>query len=115
MLIPIIRVKDRSDGKVHIVGTDSHDSLEIIDGGIAYCNHQNGCGTGNGKDYGYEFHCLDANIFGEPHIEFVTIEEFLEIYNRENELLNEQNARFEEFLKERRERYLKTLDDDNAS
>ncbi len=37
-----IWVKDKSSGKVHQVGTDVHDSLEVIDGVIIYRNLQNG-------------------------------------------------------------------------
>lgn len=46
-----IWVRDKSDGHIHQVGTDVHDSLELLDGKVEYYNMQNGDGT----PYGYEF------------------------------------------------------------
>ena len=46
-----IWVRDKSSGYIHQVGTDVHDSLELMDGKVEYYNMQNGDGT----PYGYEF------------------------------------------------------------
>jgi len=40
-----IWVKDNDSGVIHQVGTDRHDSLEMINGRVEYYNLQNGCGT----------------------------------------------------------------------
>jgi hypothetical protein len=40
-----IWVRDKSNGHIHQVGTDVHDSLVMMDGAVHYCNLQNGCGT----------------------------------------------------------------------
>ena len=47
-----IWVKDTSSGRVHQVGTDPHDSLEMFDGVVHYVNMQCMDGTLGG---GYEF------------------------------------------------------------
>lgn len=38
-------VKDKSNGHIHQVGTDVHDSIIFLDGQPCYHNMQNGCGT----------------------------------------------------------------------
>lgn len=38
-------VKDKSNGHIHQVGTDVHDSIIFLDGQPHYYNMQNGCGT----------------------------------------------------------------------
>ena len=48
-----IWVKDKHSGKIHQVGTDVHDSLEVRDGKIVYYNLQNGDGSCY-SDSGYE-------------------------------------------------------------
>ena len=40
-----IWVRDKESGVIHQVGTDVHDSLELLDGKVEYYNMQNGCGT----------------------------------------------------------------------
>ncbi len=45
MLLINLWVKDKSNGIIHQVGTDVHDSIELIDGEVHYHNLQNGCGT----------------------------------------------------------------------
>lgn len=47
-----IWVRDKYDGYVHQVGTDEHDSLELMDGKVEYVNLQCMCGTCGGD---YEF------------------------------------------------------------
>lgn len=85
MLFPIIKVKDSATNREHIVGTNSHDELEVNEGKyITYYNLQNGEGTG---DFGaYRFtgdHCDYRGVT----IEFVTFEELKKIY--ENQLENQ--------------------------
>lgn len=38
-------VRDKSNGHIHQVGTDVHDSVEFLCGNVTYYNMQNGCGT----------------------------------------------------------------------
>lgn len=38
-------VKDKTDGKIHQVGTDVHDSIEYLDGEVVYVNMQNEAST----------------------------------------------------------------------
>ena len=46
-----IWVRDKTNGHIHQVGTDVHDSLELFGDKIEYYNLQNGCGTLSGDDY----------------------------------------------------------------
>ncbi|MGY3716752.1 YopX family protein [Sutcliffiella cohnii] len=45
------RVYDKSLKKVHVVGTNQHDSITCFDGEIKYYNLQNGEGSGEHGDY----------------------------------------------------------------
>lgn len=76
MLIPIIKVKDKGSGTEHIVGEDSHDALLTDGHTIRYYNLQNGCGS-DYEDSEYEFQGTD--IFGEVSIDFVTLEDFIDM------------------------------------
>lgn len=38
-------VKDKTNGYIHQVGTDVHDSVEFLDGQVVYCNMQNSAST----------------------------------------------------------------------
>lgn len=38
-------VRDKSNGHIHQIGTDVHDSIEYMCGQVHYYNLQNGCGT----------------------------------------------------------------------
>lgn len=78
MLIPVIKIRDKQDGSVHIVGSNSHDSLIAYSDHVEYYNLQNGCGTYRGDEYGYEF-VYEPNQWGVPYIDFVTLEKFIEI------------------------------------
>lgn len=51
MRIPIIRVRDKVSGDVHILGTDQHDDLILDKGGLSYYNLQNGDGTLDGYEF----------------------------------------------------------------
>ena len=38
-------VRDKTDGRVHQVGTEVHDSVEYLDGEVVYVNMQNSAST----------------------------------------------------------------------
>lgn len=44
-------VRDKRNGYVHQIGTDQHDSLELIDGKVEYTNLQCMCGTACDGEY----------------------------------------------------------------
>ena len=44
-------VKDNYSGEIHQLGTNSHDSLEVVDGQVQYYNMQNGDGTPTGYSF----------------------------------------------------------------
>lgn len=78
MLIPVIKVFDKATEYEHIVGTNHHDVLLVDKHKITYANLQNGCGTDEDDEYGYEFVVPETgNSWVDPHIEFVTLEEFI--------------------------------------
>lgn len=61
-----IYVRDKSTGKIHRVGDNKHDSLDVIDGKVSYYNLQNGCGTSTPEyDDDYEFVDSEAGILEE--------------------------------------------------
>ena len=99
MKIPIIRVKDRSTGRIHIVGTDSHDHLHLWHGLFSYYNLQNGCGTGMDRECEYEFFTDTKDHHGLPEVEMVSIEEFIEIYTNEIKNEKERQMKREELFK----------------
>ena len=104
MLIPVIKVKDKAhDGYIHIVGTNSHDSLIVMNGQLEYYNLQNGCGTIGDDEYGYEFVAEDGFL---PHIEFVTLEEWLKLSMND---IDEQTKWLIEFYKRYVERHQKDV------
>jgi len=83
MMFPIIKVKDKHTGYVQIVGSNSHDRLYVDEetGGIQYLDLQCMSGT---KKYSNEASCefigSEPNEYEtEPTIEFVTIEQLIEI------------------------------------
>ena len=80
MLIPVIKVRDKAHGTEHIVGTNHHDVLLVDKQKITYMNLQNSCGTEFDDPYGYEFVVPKPWAdYVEPHIEFVTLEEFVKL------------------------------------
>lgn len=78
MLIPVIKVRDKAYGTEHIIGTNSHDALVVDKYKIEYYNLQNGCGTYDGDEYGYEF-AFEGNEWDIPYIQFVTLEEWIKL------------------------------------
>ena len=79
MRFPIIKVRDKSRGYEHIVGTNSHDCLHISNGALHYLNIQCMCGTQYGE---YEFVGEDygeGSFTGNPEIEFMDLEEIIDL------------------------------------
>ena len=64
--IPMLWIRDKSSGRTHLYGTDSHDSLCIgKDGGIHYYNLQNGDGTGDGGVYEFVDHDTEGMMYDQ--------------------------------------------------
>ena len=105
MLIPVIKVKDKAhDGYIHTVGTNSHDSLILYKGQLEYYNLQNGCGTMGDDEYGYEFVAEEDEYL--PHVEFVTLEEWLKLSMDD---IDEQTRVLVEFYEAYAERHQKDV------
>lgn len=105
MRFPIIRVRDKEDGKVHIVGTRQHDMLYIDKrtGHIKYYNLQNGSGCGVGGSYEFV-----GEFDGQWNaIEYIDLDELIEQYLQQNELSAEQERRFREVVIPSIERFAK--------
>ena len=101
MLIPVIKVIDRGTGYTHIVGTNHHDALVVSKDGryIYYYNLQNSMSSRypeefEGKDYSYKIDSVQHCDYEEPHIEFVTLEEWVKL-SQEN--ISEQVENMIEF------------------
>lgn len=81
MLFPIIKIKDGEH--IHIVGTNSHDSLYVDEstGGIQYLNLQYMEGTKKfNEKSSINFVTEEMDEWDDyPQIEFVTIEELIEL------------------------------------
>lgn len=105
MLIPVIKVKDKAhDGYIHIVGTNSHDSLILYKGQLEYYNLQNGCGTIGDDEYGYEFVAEECEYL--PYVEFVTLAEWIMLSMKD---IDEQTKWMIEFYKRYVERHQKDV------
>lgn len=99
MLFPVIKVKDKDTGSIHILGTDRHDTLYVDDstGGLHYMNLQNCEGTV--KNSCYEFMSESENQYSPyTEVEFVTFDEFLEIYKKQIGITVEKEKYFREVL-----------------
>lgn len=83
MLFPIIKVKDNSSNREHIIGTNSHDQLYVDqkNGGLQYINLQ--CSEGTRVFKGEQTFSFMGRVSGEYDeeliVEFVTIEQLIEI------------------------------------
>ena len=87
MMIPLIKIKDKTCGNIRIVGTSSHDELSIDENGhIQYYNLQNGEGTGEHGDY----------LF--VGVEFVSVEKLQEIAEEYRAESMERERKVIEFL-----------------
>lgn len=83
MLFPIIKVSEKTgdEESTHIVGTNSHDRLYIDNNAIHYLNAQCMTGTQCSEESGMKFQGVESeySISGFPEIEFVTLENLIEI------------------------------------
>jgi len=103
MLFPIIKIKDKHTGYEHIVGTNSHDVLYIDEetGGIHYLDLQ--CMSSTQK-YNGEAPCEFVGT--EPvdympyiTIEYVTIEQLIEIAIKNMKDQTESKLKLDEMIK----------------
>lgn len=115
MLFPIIKVvdNDQKDKVFHIVGTNSHDLLEIDEesGGIQYLNMH--CCEGTKKYDGtstFSFHADSDDCFG-PRIEMVTFERLCEIYLEQTALSIEHEKKMHEVINRVREAHDQMVDE----
>ena len=104
MLFPVIRIKSKMNpgGKPRIVGTNSHDVLEIdeMSGGIQYFNLQ--CSESTKKydmESSYEFVGEVDDWSGKKEIEFVTFEELAALYLEQTKRSCEQEKKLQEFIR----------------
>lgn len=110
MLFPVIRVIDRDvkGMEPHIVGTNSHDELRVDEetGGLQYHNLQNGEGSkryGEDDYHAYDFVApreVDAEGYGpgDMRVEFVTMEQLMELYIEQIKASAETAARWRKIL-----------------
>lgn len=82
MRFPIIKVKDLSTGMEHVVGTNTHDQLDVVDGNyLVYYNLQNGESTLSD----YSFIPSDKAFEFQTIVDFVSFEELENIYEEQEE------------------------------
>ena len=107
MRFPIIRVLDKDYKREHIVGTDSHDTLYIgNDGQIHYRNLQNSEGTGKRGSYAFKGVKNKWSLYTE--IEFVSLDDLIEIIKEQAKL----SAERERILRETMRHIFKDFDDE---
>ena len=87
-------VKDKSNGHIHQVGTDVHDSIEFLCGEVTYYNLQNGGGTPDDYEW-VESPDIDDYVSVTPEQLYLNrqlvhkdILKMLEKRNKENECQN---------------------------
>ena len=98
MTFPIIRVWDKDYNREHIVGTDSHDCLYIdLDGHIGYRDLQNGEGTG--KHSSYDFIGINDEWSPYAEIEFVELDELIEIIKEQVKMSAEHEQKLRKLMK----------------
>lgn len=103
MLFPIIRVidNDSKDKTPRLVGTNSHDMLEIDEktGGIQYLNLQCSEGTSVYRGHStFSFKGIEDDYFG-PRVEMVSLERLFEIYLEQTRQSAEQEAELQKLFK----------------
>lgn len=103
MLFPIIKIRENcgETNIEHIVGTNSHDCLYIENNAIHYLDIQGMVGTQypeesgmyfKGKEDGYSFS-------GRPEIEFMTLEEIIELATQNIKEQTESTIKLYEAIK----------------
>lgn len=101
MMFPVIRIKDKHSGRVHIVGTDSHDTLYVgNDGQLHYSNLQNGDGSGADDRYGYIFDGEENEWEPYPSVEFVSMDGLLKIIKEQAKLSAQQERELRKFMRD---------------
>jgi len=119
MMFPIIKIRDNETGHVHVVGTNTHDTLYIDDktGGIHYLNLQ--CCEGTRRFDGestYDF--VGKADEWDPYIqiEFVTFDELIELYKQNIAMSCEQERKLRDMIKTfiEEERAKHRLDEDEG-
>ena len=103
MMFPLIKVRDKGSGHVHIVGTDSHDDLRIDHdtGHVYYYNLQNGGVSSPDEDCWYEFVGHETESYPPfGRIEFVSLEELIDIAKQEAGLSAERERNWREMTKD---------------
>ena len=83
MLIPVIRVRDKMTGYTRIVGSNTHDMLIVEPSHLRYYNLQNGCGTLEAYEFLPQDDYDPAEWWNDPHVEMVTLEEWLKLSEAE--------------------------------
>lgn len=107
MRIPLIKIRSEFSPEhmtEHLVGTNRHDCLYIHNNGIHYMNIQGMIGTEHPEESHMRFateKCdIEYSFTGEPEIEFVSVEEFLEILKQELRKEVEDEKEFQRVLPE---------------
>jgi len=119
MKFPIIKIKEESCGVVmeRIVGANSHDCLYIKDNAIHYLDLKSMVGTEYPEESGMHFAGKEDDecaFTGEPYIEFMSLEEIIELAAKNMKEQTESTIRFYEATKkysEEKEKCKKRLDD----
>lgn len=119
MRFAIIKVRDNAGGREHILGTNSHDMLEIDEetGGLQYQNMQ--CCEGTTKFDGvstYNFVGKIDEFTPWGRIEFVDFDELLEIYKQNVVVSCENERKMRDMMKKfiEKQRNLFDLDEDEG-
>ena len=60
-----LKILDKADGSIHVVGEDPHDCLMVKNGVVEYYNLQNGEGTGEDSDYKF----IEKDVFDPKEYE----------------------------------------------
>jgi hypothetical protein len=113
MRFPIIKVRDKADGRIHILGTNSHDTLYVDNSkGLQYLNLQ--CDDGTGRDGSYEFVVKGNKCDPYAGIEFVDFDTLFDIYKKQVKLDCEQERQIRNIAKDVFDKYFKEnrLDED---
>ena len=117
MLFPVIKIKE--EDREHIVGTNSHDHLYIENNAIHYLNAQCMVGTQYPEESGMYFVSNgiepEYTSSGNPEVQFMTLEEIIELAMKSMEMdteakihLNEVVKKYEDKRKECAERLAKS-------
>ena len=81
MYVPIIKVRDKESGKVHIVGSNHHDRLIKGEHGLEYLNIQCQDGTMDGYEFALE-ECDDGWRGKEYYVEMIPVEDAIALWTK---------------------------------